>query len=541
MVLVTNESKFGSRPSSELNERIIDAMLSLNRTGLAASDSRSLIQGVRAAIRHLIDIEKVGISLWVDDGQYLQQMPGSFDASEEIVASSQIQGMDSRSSAGRVMSDGRLWFTNDAVNHIPAFQDWVRGFEITHLLTAPLSELGRRFGVVQLANVPGGFTPEDARVISRLLPFIASAVANLERRIALERREGLATVNAEVAGAVISGKSLQQLAEGPLRKFCERAQISVLAVHFDGEPTPRVLVDHTPAPSKLRAILLEEASDARLAVRTRRILPVGVGDGGATFAHVPVLVSGQFRANLSMLRAPGTPFSMEELRRIRRLTDVIALSWATEQARRERELRVRLAERQQIADDLHDDVSQLLFGAELSLQAVIDHLDSDGHSAIDAARRARDLLVRGEVVLRESMRSLSSPKAGQFIDAFEGCVRGVEEEFGATVRTQISIDDSDQSTMSAALVGIVVRAVREGLINAVKHGGGEHITVTALSDEGELAVSVHNEGNQNSRAMNGGHGLGALRRMLLEFGGSVSLTREGLATVFTVSVPLFNG
>jgi sensor histidine kinase YesM len=80
--------------------------------------------------------------------------------------------------------------------------------------------------------------------------------------------------------------------------------------------------------------------------------------------------------------------------------------------------------------------------------------------------------------------------------------------------------------------------------NAVKHGalrGGGHLTVRALVDDGELALSIEDDGPALGAPRLGGRGLSIIRRRLALEGlraDAFELVREGALTIARVRLPL---
>ncbi|CAN5326219.1 hypothetical protein BH09ACT10_BH09ACT10_16640 [soil metagenome] len=518
-----------------------EAARTLSRLSLSANSFTEVMAGIRSGLADLVAAEKIGVAVWADSGQYLQLLPGSFGAPDDLVASSQVDAMDQRSGAARVMLTGQAWFTNDAAGHIPGFDQWVHGFGIKQLMTVPLAVEGARIGVLHLANSPGGFRHADIDVLEDLVPFIATTVEHVRRRLRSVRKEQLATTIAESAAGVASGQSLQQLAAGPLDRFRESIGANLLWITFNGEKTARVALKRGFVPSALRDAFFADAAQPRAATRFYLERPKGVGDAGVALAHVPVVVAGHQQAILSVLRIPGAPFSDEERQSLRRLANVTALAWATETYQRERAQRARMHERQRIADDLHDDVAQTLFSAEMTLQSLIEDLGPEDN-ALAPASRAHDLLVRGELSLRSAIHHLTAPEATRLVDRLAELVQITEEEFAVPVRLDLGRANNDVvDSLSPAAADVLLRAAREGIVNAAKHAGPCRISVgLAATRADRLVLTVVDDGvGFDVAASSTGHGIAALRRLLSPHGGTVRVSRRGgAATTMQVTLPL---
>ncbi|PYE12457.1 histidine kinase [Williamsia limnetica] len=512
----------------------------LAEVGLNASTYDHVVQGISDALLPIVGAQSVGIAIWSDAKRYLQLVPGSFGASADMVASSQVDATDRRSGAARVISTGQAYYTNDAVGEIPGFEGWMRGFGIDQLLTAPLVTGGVSNGVLHVANRHSGFIPANLAQVETLAPFVAAAVEHVRRRTALRKSEALSKIVAETASSIAGGRTLEHVAAGPLRRYQEAAGCVALAISFASDQSPRIFSCKSDVPDQAIEDFVREAPQNRPRIWLQLLRPVGVGDAGASAVHVPVVVGGKRQATLSLLRIPGVPFSRAEQWSIQRLTNVIALAWATESYELGKAHVARVQERQRIADDLHDHVAQILFSAKLTLQSLSEDLDATDAAAAPV-NRARELLVRSELALRDSIDHLTVTESEFLVDRLRSVVAQVEEEFQIPIR--LEINDADFPTLeniAPQVADAALRAAREGMVNAAKHAGPCRVTVV-LKPAGDhrFLVAVIDDGLGTSANRSDGHGLSAIRRLIRQFGGSVRLSRnEPPLMRFEVILPL---
>lgn len=182
------------------------------------------------------------------------------------------------------------------------------------------------------------------------------------------------------------------------------------------------------------------------------------------------------------------------------------------------------AERRRIATELHDELAQKLAFALLTTAELDGHLDSGGRPALD----------RLEMLLRESVdqvRSLTFDLSPPVL---------YELGFGAALewlgeRTEIRHGLRCSVTSAGAVPAIdedtsivLFQAVRELLLNAVKHSGGKRIDVRLAADGGGgIRVEVTDDGcgfdpDRLERSLTGGgtsFGLFNIRERLRTLGG----------------------
>lgn len=220
----------------------------------------------------------------------------------------------------------------------------------------------------------------------------------------------------------------------------------------------------------------------------------------------------------------------------------LALIDVTELRRTERALQAALAaatlaeerERRKLASDLHDDAGQLLSLASLKLHAL-----EDCHESQRGAQMAELEKLLGEVRRRISSLSfqLSPPLLHDvgLVAAIQWLAESLEASHGLTVNIieerELELDENMRVTF--------YRAVRELLLNVVKHAGVKEAHIR-ISREGSMArVAVEDNGvGMPPRAKRYGFGLLALRERVESLGGSLE-TRgtPGHGTTVVVMLP----
>jgi signal transduction histidine kinase len=289
----------------------------------------------------------------------------------------------------------------------------------------------------------------------------------------------------------------------------------------------------------LEELVLRQAREAT-GMRVYGSGPRRASRPGWSAAHVPVLLSGEQVATLSALRVGGDQFEPDECRALSRLAHLVALAWATEGYQRHLAESATAAERQRIADELHDHVAQLLFAARLSLDFALEM-----HGVPDAAaanvRRGRDLLMRADTATRQVMERNAQASESCLADRLAALVGSVEEEFARPVALEIApaardaVDEMGQSARN-----LIARAAREALVNAAKHAGPCQLAVRlTVTRRNRLLLTVTDGGIGVGVRREEGYGTAALRRAVRLQGGALRV--NGIATGGTkvaVSLPI---
>jgi PAS domain S-box-containing protein len=201
----------------------------------------------------------------------------------------------------------------------------------------------------------------------------------------------------------------------------------------------------------------------------------------------------------------------------------------------------RLAERESLAMDLHDNTIQALHGAVLLLSAVERQTDADLDYMRGAARLVREQLSDAIQQLRNRVLDLS-----ESAQARPRLVTGLERladqvRSNVRIRVDVDIDPALESVLSPEQVDHVLALASEALFNAVRHAGATRLTLRLIRQNRRavLVVSDDGMGFDTSARRSRGHGLtnmSARARQLHARLGVVSTPGKG--TEVRVEVPL---
>jgi two-component system CheB/CheR fusion protein len=185
-------------------------------------------------------------------------------------------------------------------------------------------------------------------------------------------------------------------------------------------------------------------------------------------------------------------------------------------------------ERQAIARDLHDGLGQELNAASIKLDALRSSDEGRG-----AHRALADIAKLLEGVVRE-MRSLTAQLNPPVLDQL-GLMSAIEwlaEEMRKTYQLEVVLDDDSQpKPLDSVSSSIVFRAVRELLINVVRHAKVKRVQVIARRSDGQMTLDIKDEGvGFSPRGMlarsSGGLGLAAMRERIAYIGGTLEIASE---------------
>jgi signal transduction histidine kinase len=159
---------------------------------------------------------------------------------------------------------------------------------------------------------------------------------------------------------------------------------------------------------------------------------------------------------------------------------------------RSRELSM-LAERNRLALELHDAVSQKLFSLVLTAEAAGTQLDRDPQAARAQVARLQSLAAEALEELRSLILELRPPELRQ--DGLGGALRKHVDLLRRLHRVDIDLDvDEDDAASGGPRDGEVFRVAQEALQNALRHGGARRLGVRLGRGDGRLALEVSDDG-----------------------------------------------
>jgi signal transduction histidine kinase len=194
-------------------------------------------------------------------------------------------------------------------------------------------------------------------------------------------------------------------------------------------------------------------------------------------------------------------------------------------------------ERARIARELHDAISQDLFSLRLLAGGLRKALPADSplHPQVETMEHTATTTMHEMRALLLELRPVALEDAG-LVAALEELCHAYRERLGVTVDA-----DLEPVELTPAAEHAVLRVVQEALANAVKHAQPTRIRLRLHHQDGQVAVTVSDDGGgfEVARA-DQRHGLGVslMRERVTELGGELQLdSRPGQGTSVRVLLP----
>jgi len=202
------------------------------------------------------------------------------------------------------------------------------------------------------------------------------------------------------------------------------------------------------------------------------------------------------------------------------------------------QLAASLEERQRLARELHDSVSQALYGISLGTRTARTLIERDPAAAVEPLDYVATLAEAGLAELRALIFELRPESL-----ALEGLVAALEKQLAA-VRSrhgiEITAELGIEPDLRLDLKEVLYRVGQEALHNTVKHARATHVTIR-LHREGsrmQLTISDDGLGFDPGGEFPGHLGLRSMKERTARVGGSLTIqSSPGGGTTITVEVP----
>jgi signal transduction histidine kinase len=201
---------------------------------------------------------------------------------------------------------------------------------------------------------------------------------------------------------------------------------------------------------------------------------------------------------------------------------------------RTRQLAV-LEERQRLARDLHDNVTQIVSSMSLLTQSLVGAWQREPAEAERRSARLGELARLACAELREMLHELAPPSAA-FANAFalpvveppQPLPERLAELLQAMVppHVQLSLETDGLPVQAAAHDDTIVRICQEAVSNAVRHALPSRIQVSFAVESGHLRLSVSDDGKGMPPRVPRGMGLNNLCQRLHELDGTLQIRRR---------------
>jgi signal transduction histidine kinase len=197
-----------------------------------------------------------------------------------------------------------------------------------------------------------------------------------------------------------------------------------------------------------------------------------------------------------------------------------------------------LEERQRLARELHDSVSQALYGIGLAAQTARTLVERDPAAAI----RPLDYVVSLAQAGMAEMRALIFELRPESLEN-EGLVAALQKQATAlSARHSVAVEVELDAEPDLPLAGkeTLYRIAQEALHNAFKHARPERVELTLGRRDGEIVLEVRDDGQgfDTGSSFPGHLGLRSMRERTAQLAGRLEVeSAPGQGTVIRAAIP----
>jgi signal transduction histidine kinase len=258
-----------------------------------------------------------------------------------------------------------------------------------------------------------------------------------------------------------------------------------------------------------------------------------------SFLGVPIVANSGIVGALYLTDKVGAPeFDEADQQLIEMLSVHAAL--AIEKTRlyeRSRELSI-VEERNRLARELHDSVTQKLFGVTLTAESAATVIERDPSEARQQLQRLQQLAREAMEELRSLIFELRPPEVET-----EGLATALRKHVDVLQRVHdVEINVDCETAPRDAADAEVLRIAQEALQNALRHAGADRVDVRLTADNGHLLLAVADDGagfDPADPSLRSQHlGLTSMEERARALGGRLTIaSRPGEGTTVTLEVP----
>jgi len=201
-----------------------------------------------------------------------------------------------------------------------------------------------------------------------------------------------------------------------------------------------------------------------------------------------------------------------------------------------------LEERIRLGRELHDNISQTLYGLSLTLESALKRLEP---SAPPEVRQRLELSVqelrRLNQEVRQFIRELEPAQVQRqpMVAALDALVATLPLDSG--LRLERKIDEEVLGRVPPERSAEIVNILREAISNSLRHGGATALTLHAQRGEGTVVFGVQDDGRGFDQAdtREGGRGLANMRARAEALGGEIRVvSAPGKGTRILLTLPV---
>lgn len=557
------------------------ALMALNSVAAVVSrslDVREIAHDALAVSAEMVGCEHGIVYITDDTGEQLT-LVAAHNLSDRFVGAVQTLPISLMlPDAPQNWESPRQWGPDDLV--AGSLKNAILAEGMKSVITVPLVAKDRLTGAMSLScSRPRTLASEEAGLLIAIGRQIGVGIDNAriyeteqDRRDEAERRRRVAEGLREILSVLNSGQSLQETLDLIAWQACHVLGADAAALMRlnpdDGLMSPqahhglsdefvqnlkvkagqvvsgRALAQHNPFFVSDTAAFLEQlrADDEIPSAMPESVVNEIVKVFRALLS-VPVFIGDRPYGALSLYYHASRPFTEEEIDLVQTMADQAALAIEAARLRQQAQTSAAAEERNRLARELHDSVTQNLYSVTLYAEAAA-RLLAVGQTG-QAAEHLRNLRDTSQEALREmrllifELRPMDLQKMG-LAGAIQARLQAVETRGG--MQAELRQEGVEFAPLlSQAVQEELYHIAQEALNNTLKHSHAQRVTVSLIYGPQATRLEVRDDGQGftlEGANESGGLGLRGMRERVQRIGGCLSIqSAPGQGAVITVDTP----
>jgi nitrate/nitrite-specific signal transduction histidine kinase len=388
-----------------------------------------------------------------------------------------------------------------------------------------------------------------AQQFNAMASTLKESYGNLEQRVADRTREMSALY--DVTTVASASLDLPTVLESSLDRVLAVMRSEIGAIHLLDE-TKRLLrlsawrgipldlvakIDPVPVGSGLAGWVIEHGEPLvvpDIATGPRPLLAIPI-KGSQAYVGAPLLARGRVLGVLSVVGERGRQFKAEEVALLTSIASQVGVAVENAQLHEQAQQAAALRERQRLARDLHDAVTQTLFSAGL-IAEVLPRLWE--RNPQEGRRQLEELRLLTRSAMAEMRTLLLELRPAALVGMQLGdLLRQLAEVTTGRARVPVTVTVEGQQSLSPDIQVALYRIAQEALNNVAKHAGASQATVSLCRQPGggKLCVSDDGQGFDLKDIPRESLGLGIMRERAEAIDATLTVESEiGRGTQVTV-------
>ncbi len=420
-------------------------------------------------------------------------------------------------------------------------------------LCVPLLTSEGIIGVVNAAHSqPNVFTANDERLLLTFANQLATAIEKVRLLSSLEQRVGDRTRELaalyDVTAIASESRELEVTLELALDRTLEAIENEAGTIHLLDEtkeslmlaaqqgirPEIAACVNQMPIENTLLGQVLTQGQPLVVPHVTTDDPISWIADAGQrqTYIGVPIRVQGEVLGVFSLFGELEHHFNVENVALLASVADHIGVAVENARLRQQIKQTAVTEERGRLARELHDSVTQALYGVTLLAEtgfrsANAGDLETTRHYLSRLGETAQQALREMRLMIHE-LRPVALEREG-LVGALQRRLDTVEKRTGIQARLLVHGQAGGHLRLPTQVEEELYRIAQEALNNSLKHAHATAVTIRIRNQDDQTEIEIEDNGvgfDPESVSDRGGIGLASIQERAEKLGGMLSIQSE---------------